>query len=123
MIQVFVRRRKIESCLIVGIGKIELMNCGGPEVDWNEETTQRMAKEEGSGWYCRDCNYVSKVKNLLVSHIESQHLTGFPGYKCSLCGSHSTTYSGLEKHTSRQHSISLAKMKFLPSLSTKSSIL
>ena len=84
---------------------------GADGADWTAETVQRMRRGEGGGWFCLECEYGSKVRNLLVSHIESQHLTGFPGYRCALCGSHSTTYSGLEKHTSRQHSISLAKIK------------
>jgi len=88
-----------------------LSNGDGSELtDWKEETQRRMVKGEG-GWFCSDCNYTSKVKNLLLSHVQSQHLPGFPGFKCGLCGAHSTTYSGLEKHTSRQHSISLSKLK------------
>ena len=84
--------------------------CGAEGVNWKEETQRRMMKDQG-GWRCVDCNYTSRVRNLLLSHVQSQHLPGFPGFKCSLCGAHSTTYSGLEKHTSRQHNISLAKLK------------
>jgi len=81
----------------------------GDDVDWKGETLRRMNKAEGL-WCCSDCSYSSKVRTLLLSHIQSQHLPGFPGFRCSICGSHSTTYSGLEKHTSRQHSITLSKL-------------
>ena len=94
-----------------------LADGGVSGVNWKLETECRMRKGDGgTGWTCQDCSYISKVRMLLVSHIESQHLSGFPGYKCALCGAHSTTYYGLEKHTSRQHSISLAKMKNVNSI-------
>ncbi|XP_023340263.1 zinc finger and BTB domain-containing protein 14 isoform X2 [Eurytemora carolleeae] len=92
-------------------GKEPIVGNGLEGMDWKQETMDRMRKGDGGNWFCCECNYMSKVKNLLLSHVQSQHLPGFPGYTCALCSAHSTTYSGLEKHTSRQHSISLAKMK------------
>ncbi len=38
----------------------------------------------------------------------SRHLPGFEGYKCSACGTVSSTYRGFEKHMGTRHKIGLS---------------
>jgi len=71
-----------------------------------------MIKQENS-YQCSDCDYNSKKKPYIVSHIQAHHLPNFPGYNCPDCGSHSATLGGYDKHMQRIHNVSLAQRKVL----------
>ena len=55
------------------------------------------------GWKCLDCEYEHHRKDLVVSHIQANHVTNFPGYSCSICGKFSKTWVALQKHRTRNH--------------------
>ncbi len=42
------------------------------------------------------------------SCVAGRHLPGFEGYKCSECGTVSSTYRGFEKHMGTRHKIGLS---------------
>jgi len=84
----------------------------GVEINWDREVGMKMLKE-GLSWQCSDCDYNSKKKPYIVSHIQANHLPNFPGYNCPDCGSHSATLGGYDKHMQRVHNVSLAQRKVL----------
>jgi len=84
----------------------------GVEINWDREVSMKMLKE-GLSWQCSDCDYNSKKKPYIVSHIQANHLPNFPGYNCPDCGSHSATLGGYDKHMQRVHNVSLAQRKIL----------
>ena len=76
--------------------------------DWYTIVTSKMSKRDNV-WICCDCEYSSRNKTSLISHVEGKHVAEFPGYLCTICGTRSGTYCGFEKHMSRQHKYSLAR--------------
>ena len=76
--------------------------------DWYTIVTSKMSKRDNV-WICCDCEYSSRNKTSLISHVEGKHVQDFPGYLCTICGTRSGTYCGFEKHMSRQHKYSLAR--------------
>lgn len=77
--------------------------------DWNQLVFSQMSKDR-EGWSCLACQYYSKNKNNVISHVQSKHVPDFSGYTCSVCSSVCSTYNSIEKHMSRHHNISLAKL-------------
>jgi len=77
-------------------------------MDWNELVEEKMTKRENI-WHCMDCDYTTRNKTSLISHVQGKHIDSFPGYICKICGGRSGTYCGFEKHMSRQHKYSLAR--------------
>jgi len=77
-------------------------------MDWNELVEAKMSKRENI-WHCQDCDYTTRNKTSLISHVQGKHIESFPGYICKICGGRSGTYCGFEKHMSRQHKYSLAR--------------
>lgn len=76
--------------------------------DWYTIVNNKMKKSNNT-WICCDCQYSSRNKTSLISHVEGKHIDDFPGYLCTICGTRSGTYCGFEKHMSRQHKYSLAR--------------
>ena len=76
--------------------------------DWFTIVNVKMQKKDNI-WLCCDCDYSSRNKTSLISHVEGKHVPDFPGYLCTICGGRSGTYCGFEKHMSRQHKYSLAR--------------
>ena len=76
--------------------------------DWFTIVNEKMHKKDNI-WLCSDCDYSSRNKTSLISHVEGKHVPEFPGYLCTICGGRSGTYCGFEKHMSRQHKYSLAR--------------
>ena len=76
--------------------------------DWFTIVNVKMQKKDNI-WLCCDCDYSSRNKTFLISHVEGKHVPDFPGYLCTICGGRSGTYCGFEKHMSRQHKYSLAR--------------
>ena len=54
------------------------------------------------GWKCLDCEYEHVRKDLMLSHIQANHVD-FPGYSCDICGKFSKTWVALNKHRTRNH--------------------
>jgi len=54
------------------------------------------------GWKCLDCDYEHIRKDLMLSHIQANHVD-FPGYSCNICGKFSKTWVALNKHRTRNH--------------------
>ena len=77
-------------------------------MDWNYLVEEKMSKRENI-WHCVDCDYTTRNKTSLISHVQGKHIDSFPGYICKICGGRSGTYCGFEKHMSRQHKYSLAR--------------
>ena len=76
--------------------------------DWFTIVNVKMQKKDNI-WLCCDCDYSSRNKTSLISHVEGKHVPEFPGYLRTSCGGRSGTYCGFEKHMSRQHKYSLAR--------------
>ena len=74
--------------------------------DWDTEIRQRMTKDTEKMYQCLECDYSSKLKASMVSHVQGKHLDGFSGYLCKLCAFQSATLCGFQKHLSRQHGLS-----------------
>ena len=51
------------------------------KVDWMEEVEKRMMSA-GSLFHCSECKFNNKEESKLVEHVQSNHLPGFPGYRC-----------------------------------------
>ena len=51
------------------------------EVDWVEEVEKRIMSA-GSLFHCSECKFNNKEENKLVEHVQTNHLPGFPGYRC-----------------------------------------
>ena len=77
-------------------------------LDWNELVEEKMIKRENI-WQCLNCDYTTRNRTSLVSHVQGKHIDNFPGYLCKICHGRSLTYCGFEKHMSRQHKYSLAR--------------
>ena len=54
------------------------------------------------GWKYLDCEYEHIRKDLVLSHIQANHVD-FPGYSCNICGKFSKTWVALNKHRTRNH--------------------
>ena len=65
----------------------------------SELTLMKIVKDEGN-WYCRECNYVSKKKSNVMSHVESVHLPT-QEFSCRLCGKVCLTKNALSCHLRR----------------------
>ena len=51
------------------------------KVDWMEEVEKRIMSA-GSLFHCSECKFNNKEENKLVEHVQTNHLPGFPGYRC-----------------------------------------
>ena len=90
-------------------GTVDWDNCYADlTLDWNELVEEKMIKRENI-WQCLDCDYTTRNRTSLVSHVQGKHIDNFPGYLCKICHGRSLTYCGFEKHMSRQHKYSLAR--------------
>ena len=63
---------------------------------------QRVQNSSSKGWKCVDCAYEHSRKDLMISHIQANHVD-FPGYYCNICGKYSKTWVALQKHRTRNH--------------------
>merc|ERR1711971_275481 len=90
-------------------GTVDWDNCYADlTLDWNELVEEKMIKRENI-WQCLVCDYTTRNRTSLVSHVQGKHIDNFPGYLCKICHGRSLTYCGFEKHMSRQHKYSLAR--------------
>jgi hypothetical protein len=53
--------------------------------------------------YCQLCPYENRYRRTVESHVQANHLPGFPGVRCTLCTKISRTYNAFLKHRERYH--------------------
>ena len=72
--------------------------------EW-EETIELYIFKGPSRYHCTEqaCGFESVNKCNVVSHVQSKHLPGFPGYQCHPCQKHLQTLNSFVRHNQRFH--------------------
>ena len=69
--------------------------------------------EDGSGFNCSDCQYMSKNKRAVFEHVESKHVKG-SGHHCPVCDHLCRSLNALRSHVVRKHgSSSVSKLSVI----------
>ena len=76
--------------------------------DLNAMITMKMIKT-GQKYYCTDCQYETFVKQVVMKHIEAQHIK--PGIECDICHKVSPTRHAWRMHLKRAHNTLPAVMQ------------
>ena len=92
----------------------EFIESTGTGVDFWRLECLGLCVKGGEGWTCVQCSFSKRDKLALMSHIQTKHLPGFPGFKCSLCNAQSVSISGMKKHLLRNHRVNLSKLNYQP---------
>merc|ERR1719470_496652 len=87
-----------------GSGMVDTSGLAMGAADGNKDLANIEGKmlRVSKGWKCLDCEYEHIRKDLMLSHIQANHVD-FPGYRCNICGKFSKTWVALNKHRTRNH--------------------
>merc|ERR1719470_629607 len=87
-----------------GSGMVDTSGMAMGAADGNKDlaTIEGKMLRVSNGWKCLDCEYEHIRKDLMLSHIQANHVD-FPGYSCNICGKFSKTWVALKKHKTRNH--------------------
>jgi len=78
----------------------------GADKEWEQVIERLLSKEPVKNWFiclCEGCGFESIKKTNVVSHIQSKHVMGFPGFVCNVCSKHCPTTNALIRHNQRFH--------------------
>jgi len=79
----------------------------GADKEWDQIIERLLSRELVKNWFIclfEGCGFESIKKTNVVSHIQSKHAMGFPGFVCSLCCKHCPTTNAFIRHNQRFHS-------------------
>jgi len=78
----------------------------GADKEWEQVIDSLLSKEPVKNWFiclCEGCGFESIKRTNVVSHIQSKHVTGFPGFICNLCSKQCPTTNAFIRHNQRFH--------------------
>ena len=64
---------------------------------------QELSEHTDSMWYCRGCNFKSKMKCHVYEHVESKHISDGRFYYCPYCGNSLRARHHVRAHILRHH--------------------
>ena len=67
-----------------------------------EQLIQSFMLKTDVGWMCTGCDYNSKHKHVLTSHVEVKHVN-IGGASCQFCSKVCPTRHALQMHVKRNH--------------------